>query len=201
MTATTTNGNLVPFSAGVGYEENPTISYVPLSGEDFTRRMLSPVAADEWLLLGPQAKRPGQCWIVAVRVSTDCRNPRSLAIHPHRSFARLIELYDELRRADVIDMSYARPRGEANDYFWTMHDYSDAHGTACRSFSTCSASKRSSTDPISSCPFARRWAVPALQINIQTRSAFDVLNAFGDGIEIPAPHLEAGIVEPLQASR
>ena len=52
-------GNLVPFSAGVAYEENPTISYVPLSGEEFMRRMLSPVSVNEWALLGGTAKHPG----------------------------------------------------------------------------------------------------------------------------------------------
>ena len=48
-------GNLVPLSAGVAYEENPTISYVPLSGEDFMRQMLSPVSASEWILLAHTA--------------------------------------------------------------------------------------------------------------------------------------------------
>jgi hypothetical protein len=31
---------------------------------------------------------------------------------------------------------------------------------------------------------------------VQTRSAYEVLRALGDGIEIPPAHLEAGIVEP-----
>lgn len=33
-------------------------------------------------------------------------------------------------------------------------------------------------------------------VHLQTRSAYDVLRAFGFGIEIPPSHLEAGIVEP-----
>ena len=31
-------GNLVPLAAGATYEENPTISYVPLRGEQFVER-------------------------------------------------------------------------------------------------------------------------------------------------------------------
>ena len=37
-------GNLVPLSGGVTYDENPTISYVPLQGEKHIRAMLSPVS-------------------------------------------------------------------------------------------------------------------------------------------------------------
>ena len=39
-------GNLVPFSAGAVYEENPTISYTPLQGEEFVRQMLAPLSVE-----------------------------------------------------------------------------------------------------------------------------------------------------------
>ena len=34
-------------------------------------------------------------------------------------------------------------------------------------------------------------------INIDTRSAFGVLSAFGNGVDIPVAHLDQGIVDPL----
>ncbi len=37
-------------------------------------------------------------------------------------------------------------------------------------------------------------------VHVQTRSAYDVLRGFDAGIEIPATHLEAGIVEPLASA-
>jgi hypothetical protein len=36
-------GNLVPFSGGVIYEENPTISYVPVGGSQYAQQLMSPV--------------------------------------------------------------------------------------------------------------------------------------------------------------
>jgi hypothetical protein len=39
-------GNLVPFSAGLAYEENPTISYAPVQGEKYLRELMSPVPLD-----------------------------------------------------------------------------------------------------------------------------------------------------------
>ena len=43
-------GNLVPFSGGVAYEENPTISYVPVQGEKYLHQLLSPIPIRTLLL-------------------------------------------------------------------------------------------------------------------------------------------------------
>lgn len=39
-------GNLVPLSAATLYEENPTISYVPIQGEKYLRQLLAPLPLD-----------------------------------------------------------------------------------------------------------------------------------------------------------
>ncbi len=39
-------GNLVPFAGSVVYEENPTISYVPVSGEKYLSQLTSPISPD-----------------------------------------------------------------------------------------------------------------------------------------------------------
>ncbi len=89
-------GNLVPLSAGVAYEENPTISYVPLSGEDFMRRMLSPVSTSERLLIGGPARHPGHVFALAVRRVNGLRNPLLGEEPPSPAFARFVELYRPL---------------------------------------------------------------------------------------------------------
>ncbi len=45
------DGNLVPLSGGVAYEENPTISYLPVDGARHVRQVLSPIPLDLYLLL------------------------------------------------------------------------------------------------------------------------------------------------------
>lgn len=48
-------GNLVPFTGGVAYEENPTITYAPVQGEQYLRQLLSPIPLDLLILfLGNQ---------------------------------------------------------------------------------------------------------------------------------------------------
>jgi hypothetical protein len=52
-------GNLVPFSAGVGYEDSPTISYTPVDGQAFLREWLAPVTLETLALVnaGGRASR------------------------------------------------------------------------------------------------------------------------------------------------
>ncbi|MEN8132447.1 MAG: hypothetical protein ABFS45_20160 [Pseudomonadota bacterium] len=190
-------GNLVPISAGVAYEENPTISYIPLSGEDFMRRMLSPVPLNEWLLVSSSTTHPGDMFDLAVRSINGLRN--SLLGHERRSpeFARLIELYDQLRKAGVMDIVH-RPETEIDKgYFWTIHDYEDAYGESVREFLDLLDIKVKSDGSTINLPYQIGYGSPVDAIQVELRSIYDVLRVFGAGIDIPSSHLESGIVEPI----
>src|SRR5215475_6585184 len=50
-------GSLVPFSAGIGYEDNPTISYTPVDGQAFLREWLAPVMLETLALVLQAAAR------------------------------------------------------------------------------------------------------------------------------------------------
>ena len=189
-------GNLVPLSAGVGYEENPTISYVPLSGEDFTRRMLSPVSTDEWLLLGSGVGQPGHVFSLAVRRVNKLRNPFFSEEPPSPAFARFIELYGRLRLADVLDIVTGPGSKNEPGYFWAIHDYEEAHGDSVRELlDLIGIQVKLDGSPII-LPLRDAVGSSSSAIHVQTRSAYEVLRALGDGIEIPPSHLQAGIVEP-----
>ena len=46
------DGNLVPFSGGVAYEENPTITYAPASSAEYVRQLLTPIPLDILIMAG-----------------------------------------------------------------------------------------------------------------------------------------------------
>jgi hypothetical protein len=190
-------GNLVPFSAGAAYEESPTISYVPLSGEDFMLRMLSPVATREWHLFASSAKHPGKVFDLAVRRVNRLRNPPLGEEPPTRDFARFVELYDRLRRAGVLDIVQASESGGESNYFFDIHDYENAHGDSVRELLDLLGIEVKSDGSTILLPLRLAVGSSVSAIHVQTRSAYDVLREFGSGIEIPPAHLEAGIVEPL----
>ena len=190
-------GNLVPFSAGVAYEENPTISYVPLSGEDFMRRMLSPVSIDEWLLLEGPAKHPGDVFALAVHRVNGLRNPLLGEVPASPEFARFIELYDQLRRVDVLEYVQRLQTGTESGYLWDIHDYQEAHGDSVREFLDLLGVDAQPDGTAILLPVRVAIGSSVSAIHLQTRSAWQVLQVFGAAIEIPSPHLEAGIVEPV----
>ena len=190
-------GSLVPLSAGVAYEENPTISYVPLNGADFLRRMISPVSVTEWILMAGSVEQKGRLLDVAVHRVNGLRNsfpgdePRS------PEFARFVELYDQLRRAAVLDIVQAPETGKEGNYFWDIHDYEGAHDRSVREFLDLLGIDVKLDGSAIFLPVRTAVGRSTSAIHVQMRSAHDVLRVFAAGIEIPSAHLEAGIVEPL----
>ena len=187
----------MPLSGGVAYEENPTISYVPLSGEDFTRRMLSRVTAREWVLLGQNARHPGHVFALAAQRVNGLHNPLIEEMPPSPAFADFIKLYDRLRRVGVLDIVQVSGTGNEDNYFLDIHDYQDAHGASVRKLLDLIGIKVKLDGSAILLPIREAVGSSVSAIHVQTRSAYDVLRVFGAGIEIPPAHLEAGIVEPL----
>ncbi|MBW2281529.1 MAG: hypothetical protein JRG82_12375 [Deltaproteobacteria bacterium] len=190
-------GNLVPFSAGLSYEENPTISYVPLTGEKFTRMMLSPISLEEWHLLAAAAKHPGQVMAVAVRRVNGLRNPLPGEAPSSPDFARFVELYDQLRRASVLDVVQASEAESEDGAFWAVHDYEGAHGDSVREMFDLLGLEVEANGSTIVLPIRAAIGSSGSAVHVEGRSAFDVLQAFGVGIEIPAAHSDAGVVAPL----
>jgi hypothetical protein len=213
-------GNLVPLSAGVAYEENPTISYVPLDGEEFMRRMLSPISISEWILMSGSVKRKGDLLGLAVRRINGLRSPLPGDEPPSPQFARALELYDRLRQAAVLDIVQAPETGKKVNYvllgqagvldivqapgfgkkinyFWEIHDYEDAHSDSVRELLEILGIDAKLDGSEILLPVRVAVGRSSSAIHVQTRSLYDLLRIFGAGIEIPSAHLEAGIVEPL----
>ncbi len=188
-------GNLTPFAAGVAYEENPTISYVPLSGEDFMRRMLSPVATDQWLLLDNASKHPGHLFDLAIARLNELRNPLGGDAPPSADFGRFVELYDRLRRAGVLDVVLGAEAG--TEYFLDFHDYEDQRESVREMLDLAGVDVELSGAPLL-VPVRPNVGSSTSAVHVKHRSAHEVLQIFGAGAEIPPPHLEAGIVEPLR---
>ncbi len=192
-------GNLVPLSAGVGYEENPTISYVPLSGEDFTRRMIAPVSTREWLLLERLADGTGPVLHLGLDRINGLRNPSHGLQPPSPKFARFVALYEQLRAADVLDVVQTSADKEAGRFFWDIHSYTDGYEGSVREFFDLLGIEAVLDGSDILLPLRETPGRSDSAIHVQQRSAYDVLRFMGYGIDIPATHLDAGIVEPLRS--
>lgn len=68
-------GNLVPFSAGAVYEENPTISYTPVAGAKYARQVFSPVPVAVLAQLTGSLADPTYVYIALVSSVNGILNP------------------------------------------------------------------------------------------------------------------------------
>jgi hypothetical protein len=125
------------------------------------------------------------------------RNPLLGRNPPPLEFARFVELYDRLRRAGVLDIVIRPDSKTESNFFWDIHDYQDAHGDSVRELFDLLGIEVKPDGSEILLPFLQAVGRSVSAVHLQTRSAFDVLQVFGAGIEIPAPHLQAGIVEPV----
>jgi len=193
-------GNLVPLSAGVAYEENPTISYIPLNGEDFTRRMISPISTNEWVLMEGLIDHPGLMLELVVHRINGLRNPVYGEQTSSLAFARFIELYEQLRRVGVLDIVQTPEAVKEGIYLWDIHDYKNTHDESVREFLELLGIDVVPDGSQILLPLREAVGRSKSEIHVQPRSAYQVLRVFGHGIEVPSPHLDAGIIEPLNAT-
>ncbi len=122
-------GNLVPFSGGVTYDENPTISYVPVQGEEHIRRLMSPIPLTLLVPLLNSGAETAEILTLLVSRVNGIPNPNFLAAQatPDDRFARLATLVDELSLADKLEIEESIGTKELYQ-FW-IHDYAPAYRT------------------------------------------------------------------------
>jgi hypothetical protein len=108
----TYDGNLTPFSDGAVYEENPTISYVPVAGAKYARQLFSPVSIAVIAELTGSLVDPGYVYAALVAGANGLRNPDFLqgadAADPR--FERFVTLMASLTQAHRLHwVADARP--------------------------------------------------------------------------------------------
>ena len=193
----TVEGNLVPFAAGVSYEDSPTISYVPLSGEAFITRLVAPVSLVQALTLSQLSRVPGQTFSLMVNRVNGLPNgpvPGGNAA----DFQRVSGLIAEMRAQGTGDVVLS---GET--HYLLLHDYGDAHKESIREM--LELLRLTAFEPDGRellIPIRSGLGVPPQgdAIVVETRSILDLIRMVADSVEVPAPHLEAGYVSPAPAA-
>lgn len=195
------DGNLVPFSAGLTYEEAPTISYVPMSGEALMTRLVAPITLPQALTVGQLSRIPGQTFALMINRVNGINNAPGGGVGesggPAADFRHVGELLAALQTQGCGDYVSS---GDA--HYLLLHDYKGAHDDLVRELlqklrlTAFEADGRELLIPIRS---GLGQPPQGDAILVETRSVLDLLRVVGDEIEIPAPHLQAGIVAPAPA--
>jgi len=189
------SGNLVPFSAGVTYEENPTISYTPVGGEQYARQMMSPVSMTSLAQLAGNLADPAPVYYALVSGVNGVYNPDFLppSSAPDERFVRIVTIMTELALAHRLHWIHD-PRQDDRFSIIIDHyspDYADEVNELLTLLGISTPEGRSS-----------RIVLPvslALEgqdsggIGITTRSVFDLLEILSGAVEVPEQDHASGV--------
>jgi hypothetical protein len=93
-------GNLVPLGGAILYEENPTISYVPVQGAKYIRHLMSPIPLEVMFLLGSSMGSKQLAFLLLIRSINNINNPDFISNPSDDSptrFMRAAEMLTDLR--------------------------------------------------------------------------------------------------------
>lgn len=179
------------------YSEQPTVSYAPLQGDEFARRLLAPLALDSLVLLshsGWSAERLLRVCVQRINGIPNAVNASGPTPDATPEYGRFLELARAVRRLQVQDAltigfrADSQGQGEAPVVMFTK----DALDTA---------EYRTLTDILKLEPGRREYrVVSALRggggdtIGLQTRSLNGMLYYLAQSVQVPDVHLRGGLV-------
>lgn len=188
-------GNLVPLSVGATYEENPTISYIPLRGEQFVERMLAPISLEQALLLSRASTDEIEVLRWVVRRANGLGNPLYSAERPGTGFERFIDLYVILRERGVLDIV----RSQQGEYEMLLHSFKGEDAQQVREFFTTlgiSVALEGERDHVL-LPMTFLVGAPRTDgVDLETPSVLEVIRVAAMGVEVPEEHVTAGVARP-----
>jgi len=187
-------GNLVPFSAAGVYEENPTISYVPVSGEKYTRQLMSPLPISLLARFAETMTNPAPVYTALVANINNLHNPDFLITpaQPDPDFDRVVSLMSALTQAQCLH--------------WIEDPQDRSYSIVIDNYTPVYTAKVTELLELLGLPAARdeagRVILPvslALHgrdnggIGIITRSVFDLGEILSASIEVPEHEKDSGI--------
>ncbi len=189
-------GNLVPFSGGLSYEENPTITYAPVQGERYIRQLLSPIPLDLVLLLVRSVTEPGALLTLLVNRINDLQNPDFLSspsVEPDPRFIRHVELVTELHKAGV--MLWVEDSRKEVEFDVVISGYAPEYSQTVREYLALLGlplPADESEDIVLPVYFALKGRKLG-DIGISTRSTVDLIEILRAAIELPQKHNRPGL--------
>ena len=189
-------GNLVPITGGLAYEENPTITYLPVQGTQYLRQLMSPIPLDIIVLfIRTGTNLNAYLSMLADRIN-DMQNPDFLAAtstKPDDRFKRFVELNTELSQSGVIQW-VADPRDDV-PFAILITGYTPGYSEKVREYLSLLEIKMPA-DESSDIVLPVFLGVKGQELDgvaISTRSTFDLIEILRAAIEIPQEHAAAGI--------
>jgi hypothetical protein len=189
--------NLLAFSddinvgASGSFSENPTVTYTPVVGEDFARIMLTPIPPSQLFALVAAGAPPDITLGLAVESINGLRN-WSADVHGTSAadpgFVDVLRLLDSLRRQGLVGFGF-QTKNDVQTAELLINDRSHSLRDGVRRLVELLG-----LDPAArSFPLVFGFGDGARnQINVYTRSLFEILSSLAAGISVPDGAVAAG---------
>ena len=195
-------GALVPFSAGVTYEDSPLISYAPVDWQAFLREWLAPVTL-ETLALAMQGS-PGQDTLMVLLVMVERMNGLRLGVgatvEERTVFHRVATLLAQFRELGIG--MWVRESGATERYELILSNYSPGRIAEVEEFLRLLELEgnpaQQSTIRIPVALGVRDGKFNGLAV--QTRSVAEIMHTVAASIEVPGEHIKEGLVQARSGS-
>lgn len=189
------SGNLVPFRAGIIYEENPTISYSPVGGEQYARQLMSPISVASLAQLASNLVDPEPVYYALVSSMNGIYNPDFLSAEsgPDARFNRLVTILAELTRAHRLH--WIKDPQQKEGFSFVISHYAPDYARQVDELLALlglSGPKDRSARIVLPVYLALDSHVSG-GIGITTRSVFDLLEILSGAVEVPEQDLAAGV--------
>lgn len=187
-------GALIPFSAGVGYEESPTISYAPVDGQAFLREWLAPVTLETLAMVMQAIARPDLMVLLIERMN-GLRSGASATVEERTAFYRAATLLAQFRNLGMA--LWVQQSGANGRYELILSNYSPGHIAEMEELLRLldlhgnPAQERTMRFPVAM--GVRDGDFDGLAV--QTRSVAEIMRNAAAAIEVPGEHVKEGVVE------
>jgi hypothetical protein len=187
-------GSLVPLSAGVAYEQNPTISYVPVQGERFAKSILSPIGIDVLGLLLSTERDSHRLMSVLIKQMNGLRNSM---LDPPAARLAFEESIDRLARLQSAGQAAWMASANSPDSFTlVIHGYAPSNVDVVRELLRMLGLPESLARQGHDIVLPVKLAFgnePTPQLNVQTRSVYDLIQLAATAVQVPPEHVELGL--------
>jgi len=189
-------GNLVPFSAGIAYEDNPTISYAPVDEQAFLREWLAPVQLDVLVPVLQAGGHPDALLAFLVERMNGLHSGKYATPPERAAFARAATLLRELRQLGVA--AWVAEAGPPPRYALILSAYAPEHvaevDELLHLLQVPGSTRRGAAIWIPIALGPRADGVAGLVV--QTRSVGEILKDAARAVDVPEEHLKAGVAAP-----
>ncbi len=194
-------GNLVPLSLGMAYEENPTISYVPVESPAYLRQMLSPVPLGEVLLLARGYRDRALVLMTLIDRMNGLANPLG---RPRADggggFERAVRIIAALTDAGALELSAS----EDGHYTLIVRAEEIPDDGAFRELLALLELDRLSESwgrdgvgqRVMRIPLRASTERDGTSIAVATRSVYDVVRLASASVDVPQEQVASGMVPP-----